>query len=85
MPAKKPTITNENCLKKWNPFADFGNLPIQWNTLLPLITAGTNGSTNLINGKDWQPAADIEEDEQQYLITVDLAIVKEEDVKISII
>lgn len=71
-------------IKKWNPFADFGNLPTQWNTLLPRFFAGTNGHTNLIDAEDWQPAADIEEDDKQYLITVDLPEVKKEDIKISI-
>ena len=71
-------------LKKWNPFTDFGKLHTQWNTLLPRFIDGTNGSTKLINAEEWQPAADIEEDEQEYLITVDLPEVKKQDVKISI-
>lgn len=71
-------------LKKWNPFSEQDNLPTVWNTLFPGFLSRANGQANLINAEDWQPAADIEDDDKQYLITVDLPEVKKEDIKVSI-
>ena len=71
-------------LTKWNPFSTYDNLPTVWNTLFPSFLSRANGQTNLINTEDWQPAADIEEDDNQYLITVDLPEVKKKDIKVSI-
>ena len=42
------------------------------------------GDRELVTASDWAPAVDISEDEQEYLIKVEIPEVKKEDVKVTV-
>jgi HSP20 family protein len=71
-------------LKKWNPFAELGDFQGRMHQLLPGLWKGNGLSDNLLNGPDWEPAVDIEEDDKRYTITADLPDVKKEDLAVNI-
>ena len=73
----------KNAISKWNPFNELNDLHKRLSTLLTDGGSGLAEATELKNA-DWQPAVDISEDENEYLVTADLPEVKKEEVQVGV-
>ena len=71
-----------NALTRWNPFQEMENLQRKMSSLLH--RNGLNGEDENISFPDWAPLVDIAEDDQEYLIKVELPEVRKEDVKVTV-
>lgn len=71
---------------RWNPFQEVEEIQNRLQSFLSRTTNG-NGLASLFSEgtefADWRPAADVTEDDNEYVIAVDLPDVKKEDIKVS--
>ena len=69
-----------NGLSKWDPFRDLGDFQKRLASLF-----GEEGtSLASFDEADWQPAVDVAEDEEAFLITADLPDVTKEDAHVAV-
>ena len=73
-------------LSNWTPFSELSDLQKRLSSILSGSQGeadSAEGHTNLMKA-DWQPACDISEDDQEYLVTADLPEVKKDEVQIGV-
>ena len=73
-------------LSNWSPFSELSDLQKRLSSILSGSQGeadSAEGHTNLMKA-DWQPACDISEDDQEYLVTADLPEVKKDEVQIGV-
>ena len=70
-------------LTRWNPFREMQQLHQRLNTLLDEgFGRPTDGGESLRSGL-WEPAVDILEDKQEYIIQADLPGIRKQDVEVT--
>ena len=67
-------------LMRWDPFQDTGDLMQRFNQMLGRSPVGSGE----LGKVDWRPAADIIENEKEYLIKAELPEVRKEDIRIDL-
>lgn len=70
----------KHMLSLWDPFRELTDLSRRFGGLPGAETAPFGAPGNA----DWQPAVDVEEDKNGWLITADLPEVKKEDVRVTV-
>ena len=78
-----------NALARWDPFRELDELQKRFSTLLGRTPVKTNGEQNgeqqeALTVAEWAPVVDIVEDDNQYVITVELPGLKKEDIKVGV-
>lgn len=73
-------------LDKWDPIKEFNQLGQRLSSLFSHKHEAIPGTGALLDmeSPEWNPAVDITEDDDEYLVTADLPEVKKEEVKVSI-
>lgn len=71
-------------IQKWNPFPELGTFSNRFNHLFPSMWSRHSNGEDLLSQENWEPAVDIEEDDEKYTITADLPNVKKEDIKVTV-
>ena len=74
-----------NSLARWDPFRELDELQKRFSTLLGRTPVKTNGEQEeALTVAEWAPVVDIVEDDNQYVITVELPGLKKEDIKVGV-
>jgi HSP20 family protein len=74
-----------NALTRWNPFQEMEDAQNRLARFFRLSPARlTNGEKEAMTVTEWSPAADITEDDKEWLVKADLPEVKKEDVKVTV-
>jgi len=72
---------------RWNPFRDIEEVLDRYNRVYGLanpVTVDNAQSRELLTRADWQPAVDIIENDQEFLVKAELPDVQKENVKVNV-
>ena len=74
-----------NALSRWDPFRELEDMQHRLSSVLNRqAQRPQNGGRESITVAEWAPLVDISEDDNEYLIKVELADVKKEEIKVTV-
>jgi HSP20 family protein len=73
-----------NTLTRWEPLAELEDLQSRLSNLFGRVPVRRGNGREDLTLADWSPAADITEDENEYVIKAELPDVRKEDVKVTV-
>ncbi|MEY2486617.1 MAG: hypothetical protein QOG67_2230 [Verrucomicrobiota bacterium] len=73
-----------NTLTRWEPLAELDDLQSRLSNLFGRVPVRRGNGREDLTLADWSPAADITEDNNEYVIKAELPDVKKEDVKVTV-
>ena len=73
-----------NSVTRWNPFREMEELSNRLNTLFQGANARHPETQENLTVAEWAPLVDILEDDQKYLIKVELPEMKRDDIKVTV-